>query len=283
MRRGIMVGIVVAAVAVVAGMGLRTWIGRSPNTPTAPQNREIEKLMEARRQRQLELAKPGAPAVPMFTGADPAKIDESEQVITQIIPLAHVDAARMREVLTPLISFDADVVCSPSPNALVVTDKASRIKRLVEVIAALDKEGVLQGARPGRTTFGMTPGITPDIDPGAAIFGGRSVTVGGFRTGGGISLANPASIISESPTTAISDAATRMAQRRQDQIEKPGLTAEQFAAQTATQMAARRRAQLDKPGLTTEELAAQMAARRRAELQANAAATAPAQPKPGGP
>ncbi|NLH99787.1 MAG: hypothetical protein GX446_09900, partial [Chthonomonadales bacterium] len=61
------------------------------------------------------------------------------QVITQVIPIENVDAASLSRELQPLINKGASMVGSAGTNALVVTDTASNVKRISELVKLLDK------------------------------------------------------------------------------------------------------------------------------------------------
>ncbi|HOW69977.1 MAG TPA: type II secretion system secretin GspD [Phycisphaerae bacterium] len=76
--------------------------------------------------------------IPVRTGSDPAQIEPTDELITQVIPVSYADAAQLRQDLQPLISADADVTANASSNTIVVTDTAANIRRLVEIISSLD-------------------------------------------------------------------------------------------------------------------------------------------------
>ena len=65
----------------------------------------------------------------------------SDDLITQIIPLGKTDAGRLKGELQPLLGPDADFTVSRDNNALVLTDTARNIKRVVQIVAELDKQG----------------------------------------------------------------------------------------------------------------------------------------------
>lgn len=61
-----------------------------------------------------------------------------EQVITQVFRLNHEVAANLVPVLRPLIAPNNTVVAYPGNNSLVVTDYASNIARVAQIIASID-------------------------------------------------------------------------------------------------------------------------------------------------
>ncbi|HET6251794.1 MAG TPA: secretin N-terminal domain-containing protein [Tepidisphaeraceae bacterium] len=77
-------------------------------------------------------------AMPVHVGADPKEIAATDELITQVIPLKNVEALRLRQDLAPLIGPDADITANESSNSIVITDSSASIRRLVEVIGAMD-------------------------------------------------------------------------------------------------------------------------------------------------
>jgi general secretion pathway protein D len=76
--------------------------------------------------------------IPVRTGADPTKIEATDELITQVIPLKYADAVQLKADLQPLIAT-SDFAANQSSNALVMTDTSANIRRVVEIVAALDK------------------------------------------------------------------------------------------------------------------------------------------------
>jgi general secretion pathway protein D len=100
----------------------------------------------------------GKSRVPVFEGRNPEKIPLSNDIITQVIPLQYVDATRVRSSLAPFLSADADVTAN-SGNVLVITDTSARMRRLVEIIVAMDKPGAERPEKePVPSGTGTSPG-----------------------------------------------------------------------------------------------------------------------------
>lgn len=76
--------------------------------------------------------------IPVHFGADPANIEATDELITQVMPIANMDAVKLRQELAPLIGNDADVTATDSSNAIIVTDTSSNILRLARIISTLD-------------------------------------------------------------------------------------------------------------------------------------------------
>jgi type II secretion system protein D len=78
--------------------------------------------------------------VPVRFGNKPDEIAATDELITQVIPLANVSATKLKDDLKPLIAPDADVASNDASNTLVVTDTSSNIRRLVRIINAMDQQ-----------------------------------------------------------------------------------------------------------------------------------------------
>lgn len=69
------------------------------------------------------------------------ELKAGDTVVTYVLPLEFIDAARIKNDLTPLVSQDtAALVSIASTNHLIITDVESNVKRIVEIVKQLDKE-----------------------------------------------------------------------------------------------------------------------------------------------
>jgi general secretion pathway protein D len=62
-----------------------------------------------------------------------------DQVVTQVYPLQHANAAQLVTVLRPLIAPNNSVSAYPGSNALVMTDYAENLKRMTQIIESIDQ------------------------------------------------------------------------------------------------------------------------------------------------
>lgn len=75
------------------------------------------------------------------SGKDPDQMVPSDNMVTQVIPLDFVSALKLKDDLKPLIDdAQASCVAITATNTLIVTDNAGNIKRIAEIIRALDKD-----------------------------------------------------------------------------------------------------------------------------------------------
>jgi general secretion pathway protein D len=77
--------------------------------------------------------------IPVRFGDDPTKIADTDELITQIIPVRSVDAVKLKTDLQPLVNTDADLTANAASNSLMITDTSANVRRVVEIVSSLDK------------------------------------------------------------------------------------------------------------------------------------------------
>lgn len=65
---------------------------------------------------------------------------ESDRFVTRLIPLQYIDAEEMSNTLKPLVSKEAALVAYTPTNTLILTDSASNINRVLQILEAIDVE-----------------------------------------------------------------------------------------------------------------------------------------------
>ena len=83
-----------------------------------------------------ELSRKPLPVNP--TSSEPEKIPPSENMVTQILPVKFISAEQLIKNLDSLLPTTAIVTANAGANALVITDTQVNIKRVAEIIKALD-------------------------------------------------------------------------------------------------------------------------------------------------
>ena len=78
-------------------------------------------------------------AVPLASDKAPGRLDE---LVTRVIELKNVPAAQLVPILRPLVPQQGHLVAYPPSNSLVISDHASNIERLYEIIRRIDKPSV---------------------------------------------------------------------------------------------------------------------------------------------
>jgi len=76
--------------------------------------------------------------LPINIGADPAQIPQTEETVTQIIPVRYVSARQLITDLAPLTSSTATIMANDAGNSIIVTDTQENIHHLVELVKAID-------------------------------------------------------------------------------------------------------------------------------------------------
>jgi general secretion pathway protein D len=79
-------------------------------------------------------------SLPVRYGNDPDKIPDNDTVVTQVVPIKYASAREINDDLDDLIDDEfAEMTANESSNALIITDTQANIRRLVKIIASLDK------------------------------------------------------------------------------------------------------------------------------------------------
>jgi type II secretory pathway component GspD/PulD (secretin) len=76
--------------------------------------------------------------IPVISGNDPDQIPKSDDLVTQIIPVRYIGAVQLVKDLQPLLPTSATLTANEGGNALVLTDTQSNIRRMAEIVEALD-------------------------------------------------------------------------------------------------------------------------------------------------
>jgi type II secretory pathway component GspD/PulD (secretin)/acetolactate synthase regulatory subunit len=76
---------------------------------------------------------------PVHTGNDPSTVANTDEVITQVIPVKSVDAVRLRNELLPGLSPSADSAADAASNSIIVTDKSKNVRKVMEAVADAEK------------------------------------------------------------------------------------------------------------------------------------------------
>lgn len=76
--------------------------------------------------------------IPVKSGGDPENIPADDQMVTQIIPVRFISATQLTTDLQPLLPSEATMTANEAGNALVITDSQASIRRLTEIVRALD-------------------------------------------------------------------------------------------------------------------------------------------------
>ncbi len=76
--------------------------------------------------------------IPVVSGNIPANIPRNDEIVTQILPVRFINATQLVKDLTPLLPTSATMTANEGGNALVITDSQINIRRMAEIIQALD-------------------------------------------------------------------------------------------------------------------------------------------------
>jgi general secretion pathway protein D len=76
--------------------------------------------------------------IPVKSGSNPDSIPKNDEMVTQILPVRYINATQLTRDLQPLLPTSATMTANEGGNALVITDTQTNIRRVAEIIAALD-------------------------------------------------------------------------------------------------------------------------------------------------
>ncbi len=82
--------------------------------------------------------KRGIPVKKIATNQEPDVIPKNDELVTQIIAVRYANAMQLTKDLTPLLPEHATLTANESGNALVLTDTQTSIRRMTEIVRALD-------------------------------------------------------------------------------------------------------------------------------------------------
>jgi len=76
--------------------------------------------------------------IPVKTGRIPENIPRTDEMVTQIIPVRYSNAVKIIDNLKTMLPSYAIITANESSNAIVLTDTQAHIRRMAEIISALD-------------------------------------------------------------------------------------------------------------------------------------------------
>lgn len=82
-------------------------------------------------------------AVPLIVGDSADTSRSADEIITQIVPVRYATVTDLNSLLRPLISARGALIAHRETNVLVITDTASNIQRLLEIVSLVDVEVAL--------------------------------------------------------------------------------------------------------------------------------------------
>jgi len=132
--------------------------------------------------------------IPVKTGYEPSAIPKNDQIVTQIIPVRFINAVQLARDLAPLVPASSTMTANEGGNALVITDTQTNIRRMAEIIKALDTTvSSLSSVRvfalryaDSKTVADMVKEVFASTDSGRSGSSSRGqFRFGGFPGGGG--------------------------------------------------------------------------------------------------
>lgn len=69
-----------------------------------------------------------------------ARFQDGDELITQVIPVKHIQATQLIPILRPLIPQHGHLAANAETNVLIISDTSSNVARLLEIIDRIDQE-----------------------------------------------------------------------------------------------------------------------------------------------
>ncbi|HWH72424.1 MAG TPA: secretin N-terminal domain-containing protein, partial [Candidatus Sulfotelmatobacter sp.] len=73
-------------------------------------------------------------ALPVKLGSDPGSIPQTDEMVTQILPVRFIEVAQLVKDLQPLVSARATMTANESANTVAITETQANIHRVAEII-----------------------------------------------------------------------------------------------------------------------------------------------------
>jgi general secretion pathway protein D len=83
-------------------------------------------------------------AVPTIVGSQPDPARTTDEIVTQIVPVKFASVNDLSTLLRPLISARGTLIAHRETNVLMITDAASNIRRLLDIVRLVDVEVALE-------------------------------------------------------------------------------------------------------------------------------------------
>jgi general secretion pathway protein D len=71
-------------------------------------------------------------------GLNGTRQHETDELVTQIVPVKHVSATELVPILRPLMPQGAQLIAHPASNTLVISDRAGNVERMISIIQRID-------------------------------------------------------------------------------------------------------------------------------------------------
>ncbi|MCX8036641.1 MAG: hypothetical protein N3D11_06245, partial [Candidatus Sumerlaeia bacterium] len=78
--------------------------------------------------------------LPIRVGSDPEQIPKTDEMVTQIMPVRYASASQLMQNVQLLLPQDTVITVNDNSNAIILTDTQINIRRVAEIIKALDTQ-----------------------------------------------------------------------------------------------------------------------------------------------
>jgi general secretion pathway protein D len=100
--------------------------------------KDLTTILRGKTLKVVTLAKAKTENIPVYSGQDPDDVVPSDDIVHYVVPVSHVTATALKENLKVLLPDYASLEANEDGNALIITDTMANIKRLMQIVKALD-------------------------------------------------------------------------------------------------------------------------------------------------
>ncbi|NNF66789.1 MAG: type II secretion system protein GspD, partial [Gammaproteobacteria bacterium] len=69
----------------------------------------------------------------------PSRIEDSDEIVTQVVEVKNIGAAQLVPILRPLVPPYGHLAAHPSSNMLIISDRAANVNRMLRIIRRIDQ------------------------------------------------------------------------------------------------------------------------------------------------
>lgn len=100
--------------------------------------KDLTTILRGKTLKVVTLTKAKTENIPVYSGQDPDDVVPSDDIVHYVVPVSHVTATALKENLKVLLPDYASLEANEDGNALIITDTMANIKRLMQIVKALD-------------------------------------------------------------------------------------------------------------------------------------------------
>ena len=93
--------------------------------------------------------------IPVRQGGNPEEVVPSDEIVTHVIPIRYAKAESLQAQLSVLLPTYANITANVETNTLVITDTTANIRRMIEIVNAVEPLGRIRECPLGLAAHGV--------------------------------------------------------------------------------------------------------------------------------